>query len=210
MQSSTQYSPFHMMFGREPTFPIDTEHQLPLDEADQCEKLTNEEISVAMDSLHSFQKEMYSTAKENITKAQKKQKDYYDSRHQTQTFAVGEKVLVENTAQKQRKGGKLKDKWLGPYRINREICKGVYALESMDGKLMKQSCNVSRLKLYSEDVCLKNESSCRPKELTVHEDVTASDHTSINPSEDKPQHSSDELSQSHVSKDSVAKHTFHV
>ena len=77
MQSSTQYSPFHMMFGREPTFPIDTEHQLPLDEADQCEKLTNEEISVAMDSLHSLQKEMYSTAKENITKAKKKQKDYY-------------------------------------------------------------------------------------------------------------------------------------
>ena len=91
---------------------------------------------------------MYSTAKENITKAQKKQKDYYDSRHQTQTFAVGEKVLVENTAQKQRKGGKLKEKWLGPYQINREICKGVYALESMDGKLMKQSCNVSRLKMF--------------------------------------------------------------
>ena len=29
------------------------------------------------------------------------------------------------------------------------------------------------------DVCLKNESSCGPKELKVHEDVTASDHTSI-------------------------------
>ena len=83
MQSSTQYSPFHMMFGREPTFPVDTEHQLPLDEADQCEKLTNEEISVAMDSLHSFQKEMYSTAKENITKAQKSRKItmIQDTRH---------------------------------------------------------------------------------------------------------------------------------
>ncbi len=88
---------------------------------------------------------------ENITKAQEKQKKYYDSRHQPQIFSVGEKVLVENTAQKQRKGGKLHDKWLGPYKINREIHSGVYALETIDGKLLKSSCNTTRLKLFLEE-----------------------------------------------------------
>ncbi len=151
-QASTKYSPFHMMFGREPISPIDLEVLPPVEIIKDCEDITEKDVTDAMVSLHSFHEEIYSKASANISESQTKQKDYYDSRHEMQTFSVGEKVLVENTRQKQRKGGKLADKWLGPYRINREISKGVYGLENIDGKLMKQSCNTSRLKRYYEDV----------------------------------------------------------
>ena len=39
----------------------------------------------------------------------------HDRKHQPGEIAVGTQVLLENTAQKQRKGGKLEPAWLGPY-----------------------------------------------------------------------------------------------
>ena len=54
-------------------------------------------------------------------------------------------VLVENSHQKERKGGKLTDRWLGPYTINRNLGKGVYELKSSSGKLLKKY--IARLKV---------------------------------------------------------------
>ena len=57
-------------------------------------------------------------------------------------------VLVENSQQKERKGGKLADRWLGPYTINRNLGKGVYELKSSSGKLLKKY-NIARLKIIN-------------------------------------------------------------
>ena len=57
---------------------------------------------------------------------------------------------MENTQQKQRKGGKLCDRWLGPYTINRNLGKGVYELRNSSGRVLKTKCNIARLKvMYS-------------------------------------------------------------
>ena len=201
-QSSIKYSPFQMMFGREPILPIDTEVLLPAKSL-ECEEITDKVVSDAMDSLQTFQKQMYSKAEGNILKAQKKQKESYDSRHAAQTFSVGEKVLKENTAQKQRKGGKLADKWLGPYRINREISKGVYALEGIrDGNVLKNSCNMSRLKRYygEVNVCQETEES---GELVTEKLINNSQaDTSLAKSIEVPKSIAAELSHGKVGKDS--------
>ena len=60
-QSSIKYSPFQMMFGREPILPIDTEVLLPAKSL-ECEEITDKVVSDAMDSLQTFQKQMYSKA----------------------------------------------------------------------------------------------------------------------------------------------------
>ena len=49
--------------------------------------------------------------------------------------------------QKQRKGGKLCDRWLGPYIINRNFGKGLYELKSTSGNVLKCKCNINRLKV---------------------------------------------------------------
>ena len=56
-------------------------------------------------------------------------------------------VLVENSRQKERKGGKLTDRWLGPYTANRNLGKGVYELKSSSGKVLKNKYNIARLKV---------------------------------------------------------------
>ncbi len=63
------------------------------------------------------------------------------------TINVGTEVLLENTAQKQRKGGKLEPTWLGPYIVNRCMGKGLYEL-SRNGKIVKTRANIARLKVY--------------------------------------------------------------
>ena len=80
---------------------------------------------------------MFKKADSNITSAQKRQKETYDRKHQPEEIAEGTQVLLENTAQKRRKGGKLEPAWLGPYVIHRCIGKGLYEL-SRDGKVIKK------------------------------------------------------------------------
>ena len=53
--------------------------------------------------------------------AQKKQKETYDRKHQPPVLELESKVLLENTAQKQQKGGKMDPLWLGSYIINKDL-----------------------------------------------------------------------------------------
>ena len=57
-------------------------------------------------------------------------------------------MLLENTAQKQRKGGKLEPLWLGPYTIHRDLGKGLYELSNQAGMVLKKKANIARLKEY--------------------------------------------------------------
>ena len=54
-----------------------------------------------------------------------KQKETYDRKHLPEEFPIGAKVLVENSADKQRKGGKLNPSWYGPNIISKYHGKGV-------------------------------------------------------------------------------------
>ena len=149
IQNSTKYSPFYMMFAREPSFPIDTE------------MLSEEPVHVGadsicdskntMDTLLEIQELIRSNAEANISRAQKEQKEQYDAKHQSQVLPVGEEVLLENTAEKQRKGGKMCAKWLGPYTIHKEMGKGVYQLKNSANKILKTCVNVKRLKKYKRN-----------------------------------------------------------
>ncbi len=73
----------------------------------------------------------------NILAAQKKQKETYDRKHEAKILPVGTLVLLENTLQKQRKGGKLEPVWMGPYIISRDLGKGLYELTTKAGKVRR-------------------------------------------------------------------------
>ena len=62
---------------------------------------------------------------------------------------VGTVVMLENTMQKQRKGGKLEPLWLGPYTIHRDFGKGLYELSNQAGTVLKKKANIAQLKLYT-------------------------------------------------------------
>ena len=105
------------------------------------------DVNTAVQALIKSMEKVFMKAESNILSAQKQQNETYDRKHQPEEIAVGTEVLRENTAQKQRKGGKLEPAWLGPYVIHRCIGKGLYEL-SRDGKVVKKKANIAQLKIY--------------------------------------------------------------
>lgn len=58
-------------------------------------------------------------------------------------------VLLRNSQRDGRKGGKLQQRWLGPYKVQESVGKGVYKLlNPSTGKALKKVVNVCRLKPY--------------------------------------------------------------
>ena len=77
-----------------------------------------------MEKLLKTRKQAFANMDVNIKSAQKSKKEH-DRKHQSVILTGG---TVENTKQKQRKGGKLENLWLGPYVVHQDVGKGVYQL----------------------------------------------------------------------------------
>ena len=97
---------------------------------DNKDKEDREDVSKIIEQLLESRKKAFDKAEYNIECAQKKQKELYYRKHQSDELPDGSLVLLENTAQKQRKGGKLCPAWLGPYSVNKHLGKGVYELKT--------------------------------------------------------------------------------
>ena len=80
-QKSTGYSPFYMMFHRQPSLPIDSE-LLPL-----LDKSGEPDYEAFIEKTASVCEEIKEVASCNISKAQKNQKEYYDKRHSVQVHS---------------------------------------------------------------------------------------------------------------------------
>ena len=141
-QATTKHSPYYMLFQKEMRLPIDNEVMPQEDSAEV-------DVSELMEKLLKTRKQAFADVDANIKSAQKKQKETYDRKHQPAIFAVGTEVLLENTKQKQRKGGKLENLWLGPYIVHQHVGKGVYQLRNMAGEVLTKKVNISRLKKYT-------------------------------------------------------------
>ena len=115
--------------------PIDSEILQSATNDDDEEDSNIDEI---VTKLLQSREEAFRKAKHNIDKAQKTQKETYDRKHLQEELPAGTEVLLENTAQKQRKGGKMDPVWLGPYTISKNLGKGVYELKNSDGEIMKK------------------------------------------------------------------------
>ena len=165
---STQYSPFELMFGRKAVLPIDIE----VVKKDVVELL--DEYNMAEDDYSPYEareqhQKVLEAARNNIIKAQVKQKLYYDKQHykpgeilmyvilcitinfackHTGTYSVGAKMLVKDFNQKKRKGGKLDYKWKGPYIVTKSLGRGLYSLKACNDSNDISRINGAHLKQY--------------------------------------------------------------
>ena len=145
---STKFTPFELMFGRKATLPIDVELQKDSPE-EVCQKYhtLNEPNASAVLREHAQRLE---TAKQNILVAQQKQKENYDQKHAKPVrFQVDQVVLKKDFTRKKTKGGKLKERYLGPYTITKVHPHGTYELADPSNKSKTLRATGAHLKPYT-------------------------------------------------------------
>ena len=105
VHNSTKYSPYYLRHLMNPTVPI-----RPTNDKDSCGETWTEE---ALQRLNNA----WGEVRKNLTKASQSQKQQYDRHTTKRTFQVGDKVLVKNHKTGTNENRKLKNPWIGPYRI---------------------------------------------------------------------------------------------
>ena len=103
-------SPFYLLYGRDAQLPTETAFTRPwspyLINLDDYRT----ELTVGLT-------ESWKQAKQNVCKAQAKQKKYYDHRSKEIDFKIGDRVMVYMPQEAQGKNRKLALPYHGPYRI---------------------------------------------------------------------------------------------
>ncbi|XP_028404805.1 probable protein phosphatase DDB_G0282105 [Dendronephthya gigantea] len=118
-QATTKYSPFYLMFGRNPNSPQNMAVVEDCSSApDHLEEELDEEVKEKMANAVATQEQVLS----NIEVAQQKQKMQYQKRKtkgvKSFDLKVGDTVYKRQMKNISRKGGKMEPCWIGPYRID--------------------------------------------------------------------------------------------
>eukprot|EP00731_Ephydatia_muelleri_P024412 Em0016g683a len=126
---SALYTPFKIMFGRKAALPIDL--KIEQGEAVVNHGLFFQDNVLDIEDITKQRCSVVKQVKENIEKAQIKQKQNYDRRHANpKAFQIGTKVLKKDFTRKKRKGGKIDCRYVGPFVITKSLGKLSHQLKA--------------------------------------------------------------------------------
>lgn len=135
-QTTTKQSPFYLMHGFEPLFPIDNKiipQGLPYD------------IHKSLEELNNVRNEIPKL----IENAQQIQKKYYDEAHRIIKYNQGDMVMVQFPFQEVGKSPKLAPKYRGPFEVIQKISDLNYKIKLvLNNKTTEDIIHVRRLKPY--------------------------------------------------------------
>lgn len=146
---SIALSPYHMVFGREMSLPVDTalvpKHTMSLDAKHHFEELI-ERLKMAKD-----------IAVSNMKAAQEKFKNYHDQKAKIPEFALHDRVLLRVSKVPTGLSPKLFEKYEGPYYIVEIGPNFTYKLRRCsDHKLQPSLINATRLTAYKDPYIMRD------------------------------------------------------
>lgn len=142
--SATGESPAYLLYGVELRLPIDNKHQEALKSR---KRITIQDLEKRHEQLSRFLPEVRKQALNRSKKAQDKRVG--KSKSDT-PFKIGDKVLRHCSWLDNSLSGKLEPKWDGPFFIHEVGDLGAYKLRTVDGKVLKNPVNGSRLREIHE------------------------------------------------------------
>ena len=108
-------SPYQIVNGKTCHLPIELEHRahLAIRKLNMDLKQAGEHIMRQISELEEWRDKVY----HNASKYKERTKRWHDKRLKLKVFNLGDKVLLFNSRVKLFGHGKLRSKWLGPYRV---------------------------------------------------------------------------------------------
>ena len=139
IHSTTGYSPFYLMYGREPRLPIDIVY------GTQSQSSTS--VDHFVQKSHTLMEQAYNRVREHLSTRHQRQKDIYDKRIHGKPYKDGDTVWLFDTVIDKGKSKKFHHPWQGPYRVLKKISDCDYLIESTTGKHTQTIVHFNRLKL---------------------------------------------------------------
>ena len=138
-QETTKFSPFHLVYGRDPKYPMDVSFNLPPNFTD-------------VQDIEGRFIEAREMAKIHVSEERMKQKLDYDAKHRDYQFEIGQRVLVFTKKRIVGLSEKLLCNWFGPYEIIKKIGKVTYDCRDLRTGYIDRA-HVTRIKpFYLSDI----------------------------------------------------------
>nr|KYP49416.1 Retrovirus-related Pol polyprotein from transposon 297 family [Cajanus cajan] len=141
VHSSTQDTPFNLVYGTDAMIPIEIVEPsvrttaFSEEESDQGRRVDLDLIT-----------ETREKARINQVAAQRRGAFKYNTKVVPRDFVVGDLVLKR--AQLTQMRNKLSPKWVGPYKVNDVVGKRAYRLRTLDGGMIPRTWNAANLRFY--------------------------------------------------------------
>eukprot|EP00731_Ephydatia_muelleri_P033930 Em0042g9a len=138
VHSSTGFTPFFLMFGRQAKLPIDLMYG-----TNQMEPNTTSEYARCLkDALQ----EAYALVRERCQAEHKRQKELYDQKVHGKPFSPGELVWLHSTAVPRGRSRKLHHPWKGPFKVMEQLGETTYKIKNLQGRRKTTFVHFDRLK----------------------------------------------------------------
>ena len=138
IHSTTGFSPFFLMFGRQVKLPIDLMYGTNRTEPDTAAGFAQK--------LKEGLQEAYKLVREKCQAEHKRQKALYDERVHGKPFSPGDLVWLHSPAVPRGRSRKLHHPWKGPLKVVERLGESNYKIKSLQGRKKTQIVHFDRLK----------------------------------------------------------------
>jgi hypothetical protein len=142
MHSSTFFSPFYLVYGRDPLLPSEINYGL------RFPRVKN--IKEHKDLLDQRLSRAYEIVRQNLKQQQLVQKEHFDKHRRVVEYPVGTYVWLYVPATKPGHKLKLSKLWHGPYIVVGKRTDNTVLIQTLQKDGRKQFVHVERLKLFTD------------------------------------------------------------
>ena len=131
-QSTTGYSPYFLMFGRDARLPMDIIYDTTTPDG-----IEQQPYAAYVKSQHALLTDAFRQVWENTGQKYSFQKEIYNKKVHDQPLVDGDMVWLFNLAIRKGQPRKLHKPWSGPYRIRRKMSEVTYQIQHTGNHKLK-------------------------------------------------------------------------